>query len=552
MRTHPGRHAACAVLGAVLLLSCVLASPVPASAAGYPRRIAIAPFASLAKEDIGGTVSVLPRLLASRLMALAGADVVLLPAGGKAPEEAAREAKVPLLLQGTVSKLGKGYSVDTTVTDLATGKPAGAFFAAAATEDDIISQLGVLSGEIAEKLFGVQGAIRATAPPAPVAAPPATVPAPASAGIPSIGGATVTAAGTSPSVAPQAAPLPTTPAEGWTPSSLKKVGQSDKIADELYGVTALGAGAEGEAEIVAWGSNILYFHRVKGTEVLPHYRITKEIKFHFLHADAADLDGDGVKELLATCLVGGDRIRSFVYRKGKDAYTEVAGDIPYFLAVVTDAQGNRIVVGQAPGVDLPFHGKLYRMTWDGKTLKEGAAFPANTGTKPLNQGILGLSAGKSGTEWRWLYTDEDSHLRVLDPTGKTVYLSKERHGSGIDLFEWGPLDRLTQKRLQFFLRKGVRVSEGAGGKPLLLISEVDKGMLNLARFWDKTRLVLLQWEDGGFSEKAGTNMESRFLSGADYLSLPLRRGGGIIASVIEQEGSAIKEKASRLFLYRAE
>ncbi|MBW6503625.1 hypothetical protein K0B90_05045 [bacterium] len=573
MRSLSDRLVARAVLGAFLLVSFVLASPVPASAAGYARRIAIAPFASLAKEDIGGTVSVLPRLLASRLMALAGADVVLLPADGKAPEAAAKEAKVPLLLQGSVSKLGKGYSIDTTVTDLETGKPAGAFFAAASTEDDIIAQLGVLSGEISEKLFGVQGAIRATAPPAPVAASPtaapapippiggapvapapastAAAPAPASAGTPSIGGAAVSADRASPRVAPPPAPPPTTPAEGWTPTSLKKVGQSDKIADELYGVTALGTAAEGESEIVAWGSNILYFHRVKGTDVLPHSRITKERKFHFLHVDAADIDGDGAKELLATCLVG-DRIRSFVYRKGNDAYTEVAGDIPYFLAVITDAQGNRVVVGQSPGVDLPFHGKLYRMTWDGKTLKEGEAFPANTNTKPLNQGILGLSAGKFGEEWRWVYTDEDSHLRLLEPTGKTALLSKGRHGSGIDLFEWGTFDRLLQKRLQFFLRKAARVSEGAGGKPLLLISEVDKGLLNIARFWDKTRLVLLQWEDGGFAERAGTKMESRFLSGADYLSLPLHRGGGIIASVIEKEGSAFKDKASRLVLYRAE
>jgi hypothetical protein len=549
MRTIPDRQVGRAVLGVALLLSCVLASPVPASAAGYSRRIAIAPFASLTKEDIGATVSVLPRLLASRLMALAGADVVLLPASGKAPEEAAKEAKVPLLLQGTVSKLGKGYSVDTTVTDLETGKPAGAFFAVAATEDDIIAQLGVLSGEIAEKLFGVQGAIRATAPPAPVAASPA--PSPSSAGIPSIGGAAVSATGTSPSVAPQAAPPPSTPAEGWTPSSLKKVGQSDKIVDEVYGVAVLGTGADGESEIVSWGSNTLYFHRVKGTDVLPLTRITKERKVHFLHVDAADIDGDGVKELLATCLVG-ERIRSFVYRKGKDAYTEIAGDIPYFLAVVTDAKGDRVVVGQGLGVDFPFQGKLHRLTWDGKTLKEGEAFAANTSIKPLNQGILGLSAGKSGKEWQWLYTDEDSHLRVLDSTGKTVFLSKERNGSGIDLFEWGTLDRLTQKRMQFFLRKAARVSEGAGGKPLLLISEVDKGLLNLARSWDKTRLVLLQWEDGSFSEKAGTMMESRFLSGADYLTLPLRRGGGIIASVIEQEGSAYKEKVSRLVLFRAE
>ena len=167
MRASDVRLTVCAVLGVILLVSSVLVFPVPASAAGYSRRVAIAPFASLTKEDIGGTVSVLPRLLASRLMALAGADVVLLPAGAS-PEEAAREAKVPLLLQGTVSKLGKGYSVDTTVTDLETGRPAGAFFAVAATEDDIIAQLGLLSGEIAEKLFGVQGAIRAVSPaPAP-------------------------------------------------------------------------------------------------------------------------------------------------------------------------------------------------------------------------------------------------------------------------------------------------------------------------------------------------------------------------------------------------
>src|SRR5512141_1786463 len=227
MRILPGRHVARAVLGAALLLSCVLVSPVPASAAGYSRRIAIAPFASLTKEDIGGTVSVLPRLLASRLMALAGADVLLLPAGGKSPEEAAREAKYPLLLQGTVSKLGKGYSIDTTVTDLETGRPAGAFFAVAATEDDIIAQLGLLSGEIAEKLFGVQGAIRAVSP-APATTAPAPVPVAPQVigGVPSAPSPQAAAA-----AAPPPAPVPTTLAGGWSPTSIKIVGESDKIID---------------------------------------------------------------------------------------------------------------------------------------------------------------------------------------------------------------------------------------------------------------------------------------------------------------------------------
>ncbi|HEX9190869.1 MAG TPA: hypothetical protein VF847_02160, partial [Candidatus Deferrimicrobiaceae bacterium] len=150
MRDNLVRTIGRAALGTAVFLCVVAASAFPAIAAGYPRRVAIAPFVSLAKEEIDSTVAVLPRLLSSRLMALAGADVLLLSPGGKTPEEAAKEAKYPLLLQGTVSKLGKGYSIDTTVTDLATGASAGAFFAAAATEDDIIPQLGVLSAEIAE------------------------------------------------------------------------------------------------------------------------------------------------------------------------------------------------------------------------------------------------------------------------------------------------------------------------------------------------------------------------------------------------------------------
>jgi len=60
------------------------------------------------------------------------------------------------------------------------------------------------------------------------------------------------------------------------------------------------------------------------------------------------------------------------------------------------------------------------------------------------------------------------------------------------------------------------------------------------------------YSGGGFSEIAGTVMEGRFFSGVDYLSLPLRKGGGIIASVIEQEGSAFKDRVSRLVLLGVE
>ncbi|HEX7523197.1 MAG TPA: VCBS repeat-containing protein [Candidatus Deferrimicrobium sp.] len=545
MRNIPGRHAAPVVLGAVLLVSCVLASLVPASAAGYPRRIAIAPFASLTKEDIGGTVSVLPRLLASRLMALAGADVLLLPAGGRSPEEAAREAKYPLLLQGTISKLGKGYSIDASVTDLSTGRSAGAFFTAAATEDDIIAQLGVLSGEIAEKLFDIQGAIRAVSP-APTAAAPAPVPAAPLA----IGGVPSTPSPqASPAAASPPAPAPTTLAGGWSPSSVKGVGQSDKILDALYGVVTVDTDAEGNALVAAYGKTTLHLYRVKGTEILPFTRISKPLDHHILNVYAMDIDGDGSREILVTDLVN-ETVESFVLKKKGDTYLEVAGGIHYYLAVLPDWMGKPVLVGQYQGIETPFQGKIVTLRWDGKGFAEGEKLPQNTNILPLASGLPGVSSARFGKEWRLIYTDANSNLRVLDAGGKSQYKSSGQYGSTPDLFEWGPILQLEGHRKWYPVRNAARVAAGGGEAPTVLIPEIKQSVLGTV---SSTRLVLLQWNGGEFVEKAGSQGSGRYLTGADFLSPDgFGKGGKIVASTIEQSGSAFTEKISRLLLFQAE
>lgn len=545
MRIIPGRHVARAVLVAVLLVSCVLVFPVPASAAGYSRRIAIAPFASLTKEDIGGTVSVLSRLLASRLMALAGADVLLLPAGGKSPEEAAREAKYPLLLQGTVSKLGKGYSIDATATDLSSGRSAGAFFTAAATEDDIIAQLGVLSGEIAEKLFDVQGAIRAVSPVPPAAAPALIPVAPlAIGGVPS-----APSPQAAPAVASPPAPVPTMLAGGWIPSSVKSVGQSDKILDEVYGVVTVDTDAEGNALVVAYGKTDLHLYRVKGTEIVPFTRIRKPIEHHILDVYAMDIDGDGSKEILVTDLVN-ETLESFVLKKKGDMYLEVAAGIHYYLVVLPDWMGKPTLVGQNQGIDTPFQGRIVALRWDGKGFAEGEKLPQDTNILPLSSGLPGLSSARFGKEWRLIYTDVSSYLRVLDAGGKSQYKSSGQYGSTPDLFEWGPIVPIDGHRKWFPVRRAVRVAAGGGEAPLVLIPEVKQGLLNMT---GSSRLVLLQWDRGEFVEKAGTQGSGRFLTGADFLSPDgFGKGGKIVASTIEKSGAIFSDKISRLLLFQAE
>lgn len=547
MRVPPARIFCRALLVAALLLSFASAF-VPAFAAGYSRGIAIAPFASLTKEDVGATVSVLPRLLASRLMALAGADVVLLPADGKTPEEAAKEAKVPLLLQGTVSKLGKGYSVDTTVTDLETGKSAGAFFAVAATEDDIIAQLGALSGEIAEKLFGVQGAIRATAPPAPAAALPAPAAFPTASGIQALGAPSAAVPISPP------APVPATIDEGWTPSSVKKVGQSDKIADEIFGVVTGDADADGNGEVLAWGRNTIYVYRAKGGEILPYTRISRTPQNHFLNVEAFDIDGDGKKDLVVTNLKG-DRVASFVLLRKGEGFVAAGGTSPYHLVVLRQPNGKNVIAGQRQGFSEPFQGKIYVMKWDGKSLSEDKLLPLDTGILPVSAGgVYSLSPWPAAKDARWLYVDVEEKLRILDAGGKSAYKSREKFGAAGDAFEYGELSRVEGRYPTLSLRHSPRTAAGAKGDPLVVVTEIQRGILeNIMGAVNSSRIVILQADGSGFAERAASPKSDFFYSGVDLLPTEgLRKGGRIIASSIEQSGSSFKDKVSRLVLFQAE
>jgi hypothetical protein len=536
----------------VLAVLVLLAVSSAATAADYPRRIAIAPFTILGPhEDIRQTVDILPRLVSSRLMAMTGAEVLVLPPGGGSAEDAAKRAGLPLLLKGSVAKLGAGYSIDVTVTDLTTGQMAGAFFAAAATEDQIILRLGDLAADISEKLFGVKVAGAYAPPPGYI---PAPVPSPAAAPTAPPGAAATTQTAVQPGPAPAPAPAaPDTLESGWIPKSITKAGQSDQIPDEVYGIAAGDIDSEGNGEVFAYGTRTIYIYRVKGKEILPYTRISRTINDHIASIEAIDLDGDGKKEILVTNVVR-ESFQSFVLKRKGDVYEEVAEKIPYFMVVLPDWMGKPVVVGQREGIDVPFPGRIVPLRWDGNGFTAGEPFSQNTYILPLSSGIPGLSSARFDKEWRMVYTDETSRLRILDDRGRSTYKSQDLYGTALDYFEWGPYNDLEGRKPSYRLRKGVRVAPGGGKFPLVMIPEVKKGMLDIIQgFYDSTRLVLLQWDGGEFAEKAGSASTSHFISGADFLSPGgLKKGDMTVASVIEQLGGINKSKISRLVLFQVE
>jgi hypothetical protein len=543
------------------VVAVLLAVSSAASAADYPRRIAVAPFAILGpQEEIRQTVDILPRLVSSRLMALAGAEVLLLPPGDTPPEDAARSAGLPLLLKGSVAKLGAGYSIDVAVTDLATGQVAGAFFVVAGNEDEIIPRLGDLAGDISEKMFGVKAVVKASPPPpvpAPQMPPPVVMPPPAAAPVAKPAVTPSPAVVTKPTVTPPPTALPSPPAvapppdsgKEWVPSAMEKVAESGRIADELHGVVAGDVDAEGNGEIIAYGKKGIHLYRVSGAEILPKAKITDGIPDHILNLEAVDLDGDGEKEIVLTA-IDGEELRSQVLKRSGETYGKIADRLPYYLVRLPDWRGKEVLAGQQKGGDTPFHGKFYAMLWDGKTLRMGEALPADTLRPPLTSGILGLASAKFGEEWKWIYTDGFDNLRILAERGDTEYKTAEDYGWSGDSFEWG-IYLPRQGKTRYYVRKAARISRGPDGKPLVLAPKAEQGLVNLEFSSKTTRLVLIRWDGGEFIETAGTPKGDRAYSDADFLSPSgLRQGGRAVASVIEQPDGVIKGGISRLVLFQ--
>lgn len=537
----PRTTRALVVLTASILIISLVQAP---SAAPGPNRLAVAPFTTLPGQDEAKPVAaLLPQLFASRLMALAGAEVRILPAD-KPPADAAREAGIPFLLQGSVTKVGKGYSIDVTVTDLSAAAQApAAFFAAPATEDEIIPQLGIVAREVAEKVFGIPPAARPAPPPAVQAAAPAAPVLPAAPAAP--GGPRTTAP------VPAAAPAPAAsiPAD-WRPARIEKAGASDKVPTELYRIASGDLDGDGETELVAAGGRTIFFYKVKGNEVVPFppTRIVRDTGHHLLNVEVLDADGDGKPEVFVTDLVA-DRLRSFVLRYRDGAFEAVATDIPWYIVVLGEEGGRPVLAGQKAGFEDIFSRGASYLRYEGGKVTEGKSVGL-----PLEDGIFGLRAAKVGSDGRYLYIDADEHLRLLDGKGKTLSKTKEYFGRGVDHVTRGPVPRSEVSPKQTWIRGRILPLGGAPESPWLLTRQAEGAtVMKESRNFSNSRIVVGRYDGTSFSVRAASDPTDHMIT--DVAVLPGRGGEGgatVAATVIESSSSVVTSAVSYIFLYRVE
>ncbi len=394
-------------------------SPV---AARGPVRVKISPFAVHGAGEYLGPG--LASMIASRLGVTGGIRVV------------EKTAAADYLLNGSVTAIGKSYSLDLSLEPVAAGAVARGFFATAAGEDGLMAAVDDLSARVRSALSG-SGALKAKTtvvksgvkekslrnvhPERPFINPSATVPV-------------------------AAAPVPVAGSVGASVPALRVpvrkkimgVKRFDKSGNISFGAAAMAMGdvdGDGEAEFVFATPRTVRVYRLKGRDflLLATVDLPARTRMHFI--DAADLDGDGRAEILVS---GNDEwipnslILDF---DGKELVTR-AGAIPWFIRALTLADGKVVLAGQQAGFDKPIGREINRLRFTGAAVEDTGRLNIPLG---LDMFTLAFADIDGDHKAEIIAVDQSDKLSVYRIDGRLLWRSSADF-AGVNRFLGGDRD----------------------------------------------------------------------------------------------------------------
>jgi len=168
-----------------------------------------------------------------------------------------------------------------------------------------------------------------------------------------------------------------------------------------------------EVVLIDYRNVLIYRKEVTGFTLLS--KITGKSSDRYLALDVADINGNGIDEIIVTNFQG-STLRSFVVEFKESKYQRIAEDLPWFLRVISTSEGIKLV-GQELGLDKPFSNPISEILWNGDGYREGQRMSIPEGLSVYGMTMASIDGGN--TE-RVIALDEYDHLNIYKKTKKPV------------------------------------------------------------------------------------------------------------------------------------
>jgi TolB-like protein len=556
--------------GLILIFVCMVATVQP-SWAKEKDIVAVLPFSVHSAENIDYVRQGIGDMLSSRIsvndkIEVIGRDVVLnavKDTGGKDLTLAdvyglGKKLNADFVVWGSITKIGNSVSIDGKLVDIAAYKSAVAIVAQTQGLDEVIPKINEFAQKIEAHILGV-------APPPPTAAASPAVPqeiivsrqqppqvkreAEIISGMRGGKGGTFTAT-INPEFINAAQPLES-----------KTFWKSQQFPNEFRGMDIGDVNGDGLNETVIIDPHTIFIYQKKGTEFRPVQVISGKSYQNYLSVDVADINQNGIKEIIVSCLTG-DVVSSFVVEFHNGKFTTIASDLPWFLRVIDNASGMPFLLGQRRGMNTPFETSIYEIEWKSGRYSEGRKMRI-----PQGLSVFGLTLerlGGSGTEkiislssldYLYVYDQTDkplSQVAVFGGSPELLWSSEEPYGGSNTYIEPPTSSTFTQSRtdneVRVYLNPRIVTydTNKDGKREVIIVKNISAAAraFSSLKLFNGAEVYDLEWDGAGMVENWRTKKIAGYVADYQFKDIDNDGENEIVLALVLSVGGSISDRSA--------
>jgi hypothetical protein len=286
----------------------------------------------------------------------------------------------------------------------------------------------------------------------------------------------------------------------------EKIWRSDDLDVLGIGIGVGDVDGDGKNEIVVISPSTVYLYRLSHgkLELVTEYSAgALELK----SVDVAKMRKQGPARIYVSAQNRG-ALASFVLEYRNGVLEPVVQDFRYFLRVIQYPTYGPILLGQQKGLTRIYDGPVMRLEDKGNQLEVGDRFGI-----PLKIPIFGFTIGDLEGKHTPLLAayDKEEHLRIYNPAGKRLYVSKDYFGGSDVILRWGgPEERreadksLSEQEKSFFRPRIMCLSANQkAAQEILAISHSSKTgrYLSRSKMLEDGKVCGLEWNGDAIAVK---------------------------------------------------
>jgi hypothetical protein len=208
------------------------------------------------------------------------------------------------------------------------------------------------------------------------------------------------------------------PAAKKIPKLAGTTARSAPIQGDMVSLAASDLDLDGKIEVVAAYPDAIVVYRVEGDDLREKTRIPNAGP-GLIHVDAADVNRNGVADIVATRFAGGKALSDIWQFDGKE-YRKVSADLPFFLRVADLGPEGVVLLGQESDAGKGYRGSIFRLAVNryGQAEVRDRERPL-----PLPDGVFlyGFAALRYAKGVRYAVLTGRDRLVYLDGAGKELW-----------------------------------------------------------------------------------------------------------------------------------